>query len=59
VNHDPFQFQAISKIDPFPGRAHEPAADTMAAAEASYNGRFSPDEPTAIHRHTATRRRND
>lgn len=42
------QFQAITAIDYFPGAPREQAARAVAEAEAAFNRRFSPDEPTAV-----------
>lgn len=43
------QFQTVTAIDYFPGFARDHASQAIAEAEAAFNRRFSPDEPTAVH----------
>lgn len=53
------QFQVISQIDFFSGPAREQTAAAMAEAEAAYNARFAPDEPTSTQRDIIRRRASD
>jgi hypothetical protein len=49
----------VVSTDFFPGDGRAEAEQTLAAAEAALNARFSPDEPTAIHRRIVRRDRKD
>lgn len=51
------QFQALTVIDYFPGKARDQAAQVMAETEEAFNRRFSPDEPRAIQAVIAQRER--
>ena len=49
----------VVSTDFFPGNGRDQAEQTLAAAEAALNARFSPDEPTATHRRIVRRDRKD
>jgi hypothetical protein len=49
----------VISTDFFPGDGRAQAQQTLATAEAALNARFSPDEPTAVHRRIVRRDRKD